>query len=71
MQAVDIVPRQSQMQQVTSRQGSCQMRLGLEKPQADRHTVSLLPTAVPDSSPIATAKAFQPVRFYPTYSVPT
>jgi len=40
MQVLDIVPGQSQMPQVTSRQGSSQMRLGLEKPQADNHIVS-------------------------------
>jgi hypothetical protein len=66
MQAVDIVPRQSQMQQVTSRQGSCQMRLGSEKPQEDSHTVSLMPAAVPDSSPIATAMAVQPRKLLPS-----
>jgi hypothetical protein len=39
MQALDIVPRPSQMPQVTSRLRSSQMRLGLEKPQADNHIV--------------------------------
>jgi len=65
MQALDIVPRQSQMPQVTSRRGSCQMRLGSEKPQADNHIVPPIPTAVPDSSQIDIAKPVQLVSFYP------
>jgi hypothetical protein len=39
MQALDIVPRQSQMPQGTSRLGRSQMRLGSKKPQADNHIV--------------------------------
>jgi len=65
MHALDIVPGQSQMPQVTSQQGTSQMRLGLEKPQADNRTVPPMPTAVPDSSPLELAKPVQPVRFYP------
>ena len=48
MPVLHIVPRQSPMPQVTSRQGSSQMRLGSERPQADNHIVSLMPDAVPD-----------------------
>ena len=65
MQALDIVPGQSQMPQVTSRQGTNQMRLGSEKPQADNPIVLPMPAAVPDSSPIEIAKPVQPVSFYP------
>ena len=50
MQVLDIVPGQSQMPQVTSLQGSSQMRLGSEIPQADNHIVALMPDTVPDSS---------------------
>jgi len=65
MQTLDIVPGQSQMPQVTSRQGTSQMRLGSEKPQADNHMVPPMPAAVPDSSPIEIEKPVQPVSFYP------
>jgi len=50
MQVLDIIPGQSQMPQVTSRQESSQMRLGSEQPQAHNHVVSLMPDALPDSS---------------------
>jgi hypothetical protein len=65
MQALDIVPGQSQMPQVTSQQGSSQMRLDSEKPQPGNRIVPPMPTAVPDSSPIEIAKPVQPVSFYP------
>jgi len=55
MQALDIVPRQSQMPQVTSRQGTSQMRLRSAKPQADNNLVLPIPAAVSDSSPIEIA----------------
>jgi hypothetical protein len=64
MQALDIVPGHSQMPQVTSRQGTSQMSFGSEKPQADKYIVPLMPTAVPDSSPIEIPKPVQPVSFY-------
>ena len=70
MQALDIVPRQSQMLQVTSRQGSSQMRLGSEKPKADNHIVPPMPAMVPDSSQIEIAKTVQPISFYPCISRP-
>jgi len=63
MQILDIVSGESQMPQVTSRQGTSQMRLGLEKPQADNHMVSLMPEAVPDSSQREITTPVQPVRF--------
>jgi len=50
MQVPGILPGQSQMPQDTSRQGSGQMRLGSEIPQANNQVVSLMPDAVPDSS---------------------
>jgi len=65
MQALDIVPGQSQMPQVTSQQGTSQMRLGSEKPQADNHIVPTMPATVSDPSPIEIAKPVQPVSFYP------
>jgi len=65
MQALDIVPGQSQMLQITSQQGSSQLRLGSENPQADNHIVLSMPAAVPDSSHIEIAKPVQPLSFYP------
>jgi len=50
MQVPDTGREQSQMAQVTSRQGGSQTRLGSEKPLADNHIESLIPDAVPDSS---------------------
>jgi len=66
MQVLDIVPGQSQMPQVTSLQGSSQMRLGSEKPQADNHIVALMTDAVPDSSQMEIATPVQPMSFYPS-----
>jgi len=63
--ALDIVPGRIQMPQVTSRQGSSQMRLGSEKLQAHNDIVPLLPAVMPDSSQIAIAKPVQPVSFHP------
>ena len=71
MQALDIVPGQSEMPQVTSRLGTSQMRQGSEKPQPDNHIVPLMPAVVTDSSPIEIAKPVQPVSFTPAYSVPS
>ena len=66
MQALDIVHGESPMPQlVTSRQGSSQMRLGSEKPQADKQLLPEMPAAVPDLSQIEIAKPVQPVSFYP------
>jgi len=62
----DMVPRQSKMPQVMSRQGRSQLRLGLEKAQADNHIVSLMPDAVPDSSWMEIAMRLQPVTIYPS-----
>jgi hypothetical protein len=65
MQGLGNIPGQSQMPQVMSRQGSSQMRLGSEKPQADDHTVLQMPAIVLDSLQIEIAKPVQPVSFYP------
>jgi len=66
MQVLDIVPGQSQMPQVKSRQESSQMRLGLENPQADNHIVSLMPDGLLDSSQMEIGIPVQPVSFYPS-----
>ena len=66
MRVLDLVPWQSQMPQVTSRQRSSQMRLGSEKPQTDNHIVSNMPDAVPDSSQMEIATPVQQVSFYPS-----
>jgi len=65
MQAPDIVPGQSPMPQVTSRQGTSQTRVDSEKPQADNRIVPPMPAAVPDSSLIELVKPVQPVSIYP------
>jgi hypothetical protein len=65
MQAVDNVAGQSHMPQVTSRQGRCQMRLGLEQLQADNLIVLPMPAAVPDLSQIVIGKPVRPVSFCP------
>jgi len=70
MQALDIVPGQSQPPQVTSRQGSSQMRLHPDKPQADNHIVPPKAAVVPDSSQIEITKPVQPVSFYPCITSP-
>ena len=63
MQALDIVPGQSQIAQVTSRLGSSPMRLGSEKPDADDHIVMPKPAKVPDLSQIEIVKPAQSIRF--------
>ena len=65
MQSLNILPGQSPMPQVTSRQGSTQMRLGSEKHQADNHIVAFMPITVPDSSQLEIAMPDQPVSLYP------
>jgi len=65
MEDLDIFPGQAQMPQVTSWQGTSQMRLGSEKPQANNHIALPMAAAVPDSSPIEIAKLVQPISFYP------
>jgi hypothetical protein len=63
-QALEIVPGQSQMPQLMSRQASSQMRLGAENPQAHSHTVPPMPAAVPHWSHIEIGKPVQPVSVY-------
>ena len=65
MQVLDIVPRQSEMPQVPSRQGSSQMSLGSEKPHEYNHIVYLMPDAVPYSSQMKIGTPVQPVSLYP------
>jgi len=64
VQALHIVPGQSQMLQVTSRQESSQMWLGSRKPQGDNDIVPPMSAKVPDSSQIGIAKLDQPISFY-------
>jgi len=64
MQVLDIVAGQSRMPHVMYRQGSSQMRLGSEKPQADDHMVSRMPDTVPDSLQREIATPVQPVSIY-------
>jgi hypothetical protein len=65
LKALDIVPGQSQIPPVTSRQGTSPMRHSSENPQAANHIVPPKPTAVPDSSPIEIAKSVQPISCDP------
>lgn len=64
MHAVNIVPSQSQMMDVTSRLGSSQLRPGSVKPQAVNPLISLPPHMVPDSSQMDIAKLVQHIRFF-------
>jgi len=59
----DIVPRQSQILQETSRPGISQMRLGSEKHKSHNDIRSHLPDAVANSSPVENAKTAEPVSF--------
>jgi len=61
LQAPANIPWQSRMPQVTSWPASSQMRLGSEKPPAEKHMVSLMPDAVRDSSQMEIAKPDQRV----------
>jgi hypothetical protein len=65
MQALDMVPRQSQMPLVTSWQASSEMRLCLEKSQADNHKVPPMPPTVHNLSQIEIAKPVHSVSIYP------
>jgi len=64
MHVLVIVPKPFQMPQVTTRQGSSQMRLGSEKPQEANLLVSLMPDAVADWSQREIATTVQPVSIY-------
>jgi hypothetical protein len=70
MHALNIVPRQSQMPQVTSRQGSSEMRLGLEKPQAKTHMVPPMRAVVPDLPQIEFSKPVQSISLDPCILYP-
>jgi hypothetical protein len=64
-QVLDILPGQPKMQQVTSQLGSSQMRLGSEKPQADKQIVCQMPIAVPDLSKLQHVKPVELIIYYP------
>ena len=66
VQVLDIVLRQSEMPQVISSQGSSEMRLGSEKPQANNHIVSVIADEVLDSSPREIAMPVCPVSKSPS-----
>jgi hypothetical protein len=70
-QALDNVPRQSPMPQVTSRQGIIQKLLGSDQTQVDNRIVLPMPTAVSDLSKIELVKPVQPITFTVAYSVPS
>jgi hypothetical protein len=65
MQTLDIVWGQLEMPAISFRPGSCQMRLGLEKPQSNKFIPVLSPDAATDSSLIQEAKPVELVSFYP------
>jgi hypothetical protein len=69
-QALDNVPGQSPMPQVTSRQGISHKLLGSDKTQVDDRIV-LMPTAVSDLSKIELVKPVQLVSFTVGYIVPS
>jgi len=61
MQVPDIISGQLQMPQVTSRQGSSQMRLSSERPEPDNHIVSQMPDSMRNPSQMENAKPDQPI----------
>jgi len=70
MQTPEIVRGQSEMPAVTSRPGSSQMRLGLEKPQSHIFIPVISPGMATDSMPIQDANPVEPVSFYPCMKHP-
>jgi hypothetical protein len=64
MECLDIVPGISQMSPGTSQAGSCDMRLGSEKPQLNVCIPGFLPPTQPVSSLIQNAKPVELTRFY-------
>jgi len=64
IQTLQIVRGQSQMLAVTSRPGSRQMRLGLEKPQLLEFILVFSPDAGPYLTPIQDAKPVEPISFH-------
>ena len=65
MQTLDMVPGNSQMPGETSRRGSSQVGLGLEKPQSHNLAPILSSDMAPNSTPIKDAKHVEPVSIYP------
>jgi len=65
LQALHIFLGQSQIPQLTSRQGSTQMRLASEQPLADNHIVLPMPTVVLNLLALDIAMPVLPVCFYP------
>jgi len=70
VQTLDIVRGQSPMTAVTSRPGSSQMRLGLEKPQSYQSIPGFLPDAATNWMLIQDAKPVEPVSFHPSMQLP-
>jgi len=64
METPESVARKSQMLQVTSRPGSCHMRLGSRKPQTHKHIPSLSSEASPVLSMIMKSKPVEPVSIH-------
>jgi len=65
METIESVFGKSQMLQVTSRPGSSQMRLGLQKPQTHEGIQSLPPAPAPDWSTIQISKHDEPASYNP------
>jgi len=65
IEAVDSVPREWQMPQVTSRPGSSHIRLGCQTQQTHKWIASLPPNAAPNASMNRKSMPLNPVSFYP------
>jgi len=65
MECLDIDHGILQMPQVTSRPGSCHIRLGSGKQVSNTGMDGLAPTTAPNSPPIQNANSVEPIRFFP------
>jgi len=65
MESLDSIPGKTQMPQVTPRQGSSPMRLGLRQPPTHQGIPSFPPTPAPDLSMIQISKHVEPVSYNP------
>lgn len=64
VQALNIIPGQSQMLQFTFQLVSSPMGIGSDKPQADNHIVTLMPDADSNSALMEIAKPVRPLSLY-------
>jgi len=70
LETLDSVPGKLQMPQVTSRPGSCHMKLRAQKPQTHERILSVPPAPMPEWSQIQQSNHFEPVSVNPCISCP-